>query len=114
MIVVINQSYCKKYLFLFKNQTHPSQFHKKKQETFLVIFGKIRLNIINSKKRKVKIMRAGEIFTIKRGMIHKFKALSPEGAIIEEISTESIPSDSYYLDEEISKNKNRKSYIAFH
>ena len=52
MIVIINKSYCKKYLFLFKNQIHPEQFHKKKKETFLILFGKIELNITFNKKKK--------------------------------------------------------------
>jgi D-lyxose ketol-isomerase len=59
-------------------------------------------------------MRPGEVFTIERGMVHAFKALSSTGAVIEEISTESIRSDSYYLDDAISKNQNRKNFISFH
>ena len=31
-----------KLLFMFKNQKHPAQYHKIKQETF-IIFGKIKL-----------------------------------------------------------------------
>ena len=60
------------------------------------------------------IMKPGEVFTIEPGMIHAFKALSSTGAVIEEISTESIRTDSYYLDDKITKNKNRKSLISFH
>ena len=114
MIVIINKSYCKKYLFLFKNQIHPEQFHKKKKETFLILFGKIELNITFNKKKKQMIMKPGEVFTIEPGMIHGFKALSSTGAVVEEISTESIPADSYYIDDRITKNKNRKSLISFH
>ena len=114
MIVIVNQSYCKKYLFLFKNQIHPEQFHKKKKETFLILFGKIKLDITFNKKKKEMIMKPGEVFTIEPGMIHAFKALSSTGAVIEEISTESIRTDSYYLDDKITKNKNRKSLISFH
>ena len=114
MIVIINKSYCKKYLFLFKKQIHPEQFHKKKKETFLILFGKIELNITFNKKKKQMIMKPGEVFTIEPGMIHGFKALSLTGAVIEEISTESIRTDSYYIDDRITKNKNRKSLISFH
>jgi N-acetylneuraminate synthase len=114
MIVIVNKSYCKKYLFLFKNQVHPEQFHKKKKETFLILFGKIKLNIAFNRQKKEMIMKPGEVFTIEPGMIHAFKALSSAGAVIEEISTESIRTDSYYLDDKITKNKNRKSLISFH
>ena len=59
-------------------------------------------------------MRAGEIFTIISGMIHEFEATSKDGAVIEEISSEHIKTDSYYIDKKISKNKNRKSLISFY
>ena len=114
MIVIVNKSYCKKYLFMFKNQIHPDQYHKKKKETFLIVYGKVELNIEFNKKKKKMIMKPGEVFTIEPGMIHGFSALSSSGAVIEEISTESIRSDSYYLDDRITKNKNRKSLISFH
>ena len=55
---------------------HPAQYHKKKKETFLILYGKIQLNITFNKKRKKMIMRPGEVFTIERGMVHEFKALS--------------------------------------
>ena len=59
-------------------------------------------------------MKPGEVFTIEPGMIHGFRALSSSGSVIEEISTESIRSDSYYIDDKITNNKNRKSLISFH
>lgn len=114
MITVINQSYCKKYLFMFKNQKHPAQYHKIKQETFLILFGKIFLKTKYNGKVKSKIMQAGEIFTIVSGMIHEFKALSKDGAVIEEISSKHIKTDSYYIDKKILENKNRKSLISFY
>ena len=50
MITVVNQDYCKKLLFMFKNQKHPAQYHKIKQETFLIIFGKIKLTLKEKEK----------------------------------------------------------------
>jgi sialic acid synthase SpsE/D-lyxose ketol-isomerase len=114
MITVINQSYCKKYLFMFKNQQHPAQYHKIKQETFLILYGKIILKTKYKGKKTNKTMKAGEIFTIVSGMIHEFKAISKDGAVIEEISSKHIKTDSYYIDKKISKNKNRKSLISFY
>ncbi len=114
MITVINQSYCKKYLFMLKNQKHPAQYHKIKQETFLILFGRIMLKIKFKGKIQKKIMNSGETFTIVKGMIHEFKALSKDGAVIEEISSKHIKSDSYYLDKRIRNNKNRKSLISYY
>ena len=114
MITIINQSYCKKYLFMFQNQEHPAQFHKIKQETFLILYGKIHMKIKYKNKVQNIIMKPGEVFTIKKGMIHQFKTLSKEGAVIEEISSKHIKTDSYYIDNNITKNKNRKSIISYY
>ena len=62
--------------------------------------------------KKVKTLTAGDILTIKPGVIHKFVAISQNGAIIEELSTTSSKTDSYYIDKKIHKNKNRKTLIS--
>lgn len=114
MITIVNKVYCKKYLFLLKKQNHPAQYHKMKEETFVILYGKVLLKIKYKGKSSKKILVPGDTFTIKTGMIHEFESKSLSGAVIEEISTESVKSDSYYLDRKILKNKNRKSYIAFY
>ena len=114
MVTIVNQDYCKKLLFMLQNQKHPAQFHKVKQETFLIIFGKLKLKLKDKGKVFSKIMKSGEIFTIKPGVIHEFKGISPEGSIIEEISSRHIKTDSFYLDKKVMQNKNRKSLISFY
>ena len=99
---------------MLQNQKHPAQFHKVKQETFLIIFGKLKLKLKDKGKVFSKIMKSGEIFTIKPGVIHEFKGISPEGSIIEEISSRHIKTDSFYLDKKVMQNKNRKSLISFY
>ena len=111
--LINNKSYCKKYLFLLKNQVHPAQFHKVKKETFLVLFGKIKLKITKNKKITNTVLETGDIFTILPGNIHEFSSNSAEGSVIEEISTESQKIDSFYIDKKINLNKDRKSYINF-
>ena len=49
MITIFNNLYCKKLLFLLKNQEHPEQFHKKKKRNFLHF---IRQSLPKSKKQK--------------------------------------------------------------
>ena len=61
---------------------------------------------INNKKIKLK---SGKLKTINPKEVHEFS--SSKGAIIEELSTTSIKSDSYYLDDKINKNKERKTFI---
>ena len=112
MITIHNSKYCKKLLFLLKKQVHPEQYHKKKQETFFILYGKIRLELSERNVKKVKILTAGDIVTIKPRVVHKFVAISQNGAIIEELSTTSSKTDSYYMDKRIHKNKNRKTLIS--
>ena len=52
MITVYNSKYCKKLLFQFPNQVHPDQFHKVKDETFFILYGKVKLNVRKGKKSK--------------------------------------------------------------
>ena len=54
MITIHNEKYCKKLLFLLENQIHPDQFHKKKQETFFVLFGKVKLFLKEKNKKIIK------------------------------------------------------------
>ena len=112
MITIHNSKYCKKLLFLLNKQTHPEQYHKKKQETFFLLFGKVRLELTDKKKKFIKILKVGDSFTIKPGVIHKFSSISTQGSVIEELSTSSFKNDSFYLDEKIIKNKNRKTFIS--
>ena len=59
------------------------------------------------------LLKSGEIFTIMPRYIHVFSSSSKEGCVIEEISTESQRSDSFYIDKKINLNKDRKSFISF-
>tara|TARA_Y100000996_G_scaffold311047_1_gene247459 strand:+ start:1201 stop:2739 length:1539 start_codon:yes stop_codon:yes gene_type:complete len=112
MITIFNKDYCKKLLFLLSNQVHPKQFHKIKNETFFILYGKVKVKIWSKGKLSEKILKAGDLLTIHPREVHWFKSVSKTGSIIEELSTESRVSDSYYLDSKITKNKNRKSFIS--
>ena len=112
MITILNSKYCKKLLFIFKNQKHPFQFHKKKQETFFILYGQIKLMIKRNKKTLVKILKEGDIATIHPKDIHSFLGMSSDGSLIEELSTKSEKIDSFYIDKSINQNKDRKSFIS--
>lgn len=114
MITIVNKKYCKKLLFLFNNQKHPAQYHKNKTETFEVLFGNIILRTKLNGKRKKIILKPGDTYTIQKNEIHEFTTKSKNGAIIEEISTTSIKSDSYYLDKSINLRNDRKSFISLY
>ena len=114
MITVVNKKYCKKLLFLFNNQRHPAQYHKKKTETFDVLFGNIILRTKLNGKIKRLSLKPGDTYTIQKNEIHEFTTRSKHGAIIEEISTTNIKLDSHYLDKKINLRKNRKSFISLY
>ena len=107
MLDVVNRDYCKKLLILLPGQEHPEQFHKKKEETFHILYGSVDL-IINGKLNKLK---AGDILTILKMEKHAFR--SKNGAIVEEISTTHNKNDSFYTDKKIMKNKNRKTILTY-
>jgi len=112
MITILNSKYCKKLIFIFYKQKHPAQYHKVKQETFFVLYGKVKLEITKNKKKSIKILKEGDLVTLYPRDIHSFSGLSKDGAVIEELSTKSNRADSFYLDTSINKNKDRKSFIS--
>ena len=113
MLTLVNSLYCKKLIFIFNKQVHPAQFHKKKQETFFILFGKIELKITKKDKTKIKkTLSTGDLITLKPFEIHEFKCTSKTGCVIEELSTTSEIKDSFYLDKKINQNPDRKSFIS--
>jgi len=107
MVTVVNEGYCKKLLISLPNQEHPTQWHKKKTETFVVLHGEIILYLDGV----CSTLKPGEIVTIHPGVTHRFIG-GPEGSVIEEISTTHFIDDSYYEDGSISQNKNRKTMVT--
>lgn len=108
MITIINEKYCKKLLFLINNQSHPKQYHKKKHESFFLLYGKIKVQL-NSKSF---ILKPGDIINIPPRVKHFFKDISKNGSVIEELSTTSDKNDSFYIDKKINKNIKRKSFVS--
>jgi len=105
MITVVNRDYCKKIIVLLPGQTHPPMFHKQKDETFFLAYGDVALTLDD---RHIDF-KVGNLENIPKGMVHGMS--SKNGAVIEEISSSHILSDSFYLDENITKNTKRKTFI---
>ena len=93
-----------------EGQLHPTQHHEIKEETFRVLHGEIEL-ILDG---EMQILRRGQEALVKKGMKHSFKANSD--SIIEELSTTSINTDSFYEDSYINKlsREDRKSILNLH
>jgi len=107
MLTVVNRGYCKKILVSLPGQKHPEQFHKLKEETFHVLYGEVELTLDG----KTRICRSGDVVNVEPGVRHAF--VSPTGAVLEEISSTHFKDDSFYTDEVIQKNKNRKTLLTY-
>ncbi|MFA5062291.1 MAG: N-acetylneuraminate synthase family protein [Patescibacteria group bacterium] len=107
LITCLNREYCKKLIVLLPGQQHPCHYHKIKEETFHVLYGDATF-VVDGKPIESK---AGDIVTLERGTKHSFG--SKNGCVFEEISTTHIPGDSYYDDESILGNKNRKTTLTY-
>lgn len=110
LINIINRSYCKKLIIMTEGQLHPTQHHEIKEETFRVLHGEIEL-VLNGTKQ---ILRRGQEALVRKGTKHSFKAI--KDCIIEELSTTSINTDSFYEDSNInnSPREDRKSILNLH
>ena len=106
---IVNRKYTKKLLVMLPNQKHPSHFHKKKTETFVINSGSLTLTDNNKKF----FLKAGDRIDLKKSSYHKFQA-GKEGCIFEEISTTSYKSDSFYKSKKIKKmaRDDRKTYVS--
>lgn len=107
IITCINREYAKKLILVFPGQQHPSHTHKQKEETFHVLYGSVVFELNNVKHES----KAGNIMTVERGIKHSFS--SKNGAIFEEISTTHYKDDSFYDDEKIINNPNRKTKLSY-
>jgi len=107
IINCINREYCKKLIILLPGQNHPVHYHKRKEETFHVLYGDMTVNL-NGEDRQC---RAGDLVIVEREMKHNFS--SKNGTIFEEISTTHYKDDSFYDDINVLNNKNRKTALTF-
>jgi sialic acid synthase SpsE/quercetin dioxygenase-like cupin family protein len=107
MITVVNRDYCKKLIVVLAGQHHPEQYHKKKEETFMVLEGELRLTLDGVEQT----CKVGDVVTVAPGVRHAFT--SDTGAVIEELSSTHYQDDSYYTDESINKKTRRKTLLTY-
>lgn len=112
MITVINKEYCKKLIVVLPGQCNPTHFHRRKTETFFILYGSLKLQKISSGGMIYPYqMQKGDIQNIMPTEAHDFS--SEQGCIIEELSTQHFPDDSTYFDNNINNNKNRKTIVNY-
>jgi N-acetylneuraminate synthase len=96
LINSINREYCNKFVILLPGQRHPHHKHRRKEETFQVLWGDLEVDLDGN----VTKMKPGDKLLVDRGRMHAFR--SAGGCIFAEISTRSERDDSYYEDERIA------------
>ena len=106
MVTVVNREYCKKVIGVFPGQTNPEHVHKKKEETFVCLSGTLVVKLGDAEHT----LNPGDILTVEVGTPHSFT--SPDGAVFEEISSTHYVNDSFYTDESINSNTDRKTKIS--
>ena len=95
-----NDKYCFKRLLLRKSFQCSTHYHKIKEETFYIEFGKIILNI----EGKDNILRQGDYITLLPMTKHSFCGIT--NAMIIECSSQDFVEDSYRVENELSRQIN--------
>ncbi len=98
LIDCINREYCKKLVVQLPSQRHPSHYHKRKEETFQILYG-VLYSKIDGHVRK---LTAGDKVLVQPGVWHSFWT-KETGVIFEEVSTTDYNDDSFYEDKAISR-----------
>jgi sialic acid synthase SpsE/mannose-6-phosphate isomerase-like protein (cupin superfamily) len=107
MLTIVNRGYCKKLLVSLPGQKHPEQYHHQKEETFHVLYGEVHLWLDGVQR----VCQPGDVVNVEPGVRHAF--FTPTGSVIEEISSTHYQDDSFYTDESIMRNKNRKTILTY-
>lgn len=87
--------YCAKLMAVLPGKAVRRHFHAVKFETFHLLQGSIQMEI----GEEVFELKEGESVDIHSGIPHKFSNLSKSPAVILEISTQHLDSDSYPLED---------------
>jgi len=83
-----NSKYCSKLLVLNNGCESSWHYHKRKDETFVILSGEVSLSYASKPDGTVKviILKEGDKFRIVPGVVHCFKSLT-EKSVVMEVST---------------------------
>ena len=109
LITCVNRDYCKKLVIQMPSQRHPLHYHKRKEETFQVLYGVVEMEVEGRRR----MLYPGDTLLVHQGVWHQFS--TDTGVIFEEISTRSFSNDSFYEDKEINKlERNQRKTLVKH
>ena len=93
------------YIYDNKNQ---EKFHIGNASKVWLYYSLKSLN--NSLDGKLHVLKKGDVVTVESEVRHEFS--TKNGCVIEEVSSTHYIDDSYYTDDSISANKNRKTHLT--
>ncbi len=107
IINCINREYAKKIIIQLPGQKHPKHYHKRKEETFQVLYGILHSDLNGTHKT----LHPGDTLLVQPGVWHSF--WTDDGCIFEEVSTTHFDDDSFYKDKKINnmKREDRKTFV---
>ena len=108
-IWALTEKYVGKILHIKQGKRLSLQFHKVKEETFIIVWGEL----ISTLEGRERVLLPGDTLLVPPGAWHSFR--SEKGCIFEEISTTAIPGDSVYRDENINNlsSSERKTIVDY-
>lgn len=85
-----NERYCGKLLILHKGFESSWHYHERKDETFVILEGRVSLTYANGQNApsQTLILDKGSKFRLKPGVIHSFKSLMPRSTVMELSTTD--------------------------
>ena len=95
--LVNNELYCSKFLNLKKGYRSSLHYHRKKDETFYVLEGRMKLEYSTKSSKKAVILGEGDYKRIKPGHLHRFRATTNTAKILE-VSTHHEDNDSIRIE----------------
>ena len=75
MVIHANENYCVKILTLHRGGECSLHFHTEKEESFLVLEGKVEVELFFNLERSIVTLEEGESLDIPPFMAHRFKAV---------------------------------------
>jgi quercetin dioxygenase-like cupin family protein len=100
-IRLVNEpEYCGKLLVLENELPGSYHFHRKKKETFIVLEGKVELDVEDE--QSLMILHAGDKYTIEHGVAHQMSAVNVPSIILE-VSTHDDDSDTHRIKDNVQE-----------
>lgn len=105
-----NEKYCIKILDVLEGRECSLHYHKRKEESFLVLTGSLEITFQQDGRREIVVLSKGESIDIPEFLPHKFKAL--EDSRILEASNQDLEEDDLIRVEDGDSQRSRQLPIS--